>query len=311
MKFVRSIAAVTLTSTAALLAGCAVEPEEDAASASTDALSQAECDGIVADAVGTAKRACDEKKSAADDKQSERVVLERNVGSALTAFSSELARYSGAGASAVRAATAECNAVSCSGELAGADVRAECSLEQTFLKAACYVRRWPSIKAAATSADFSDEMANLERALGAMRDNWVSLATQERALRAQHGACTTYVGSGAHRSALNATCRASCSDDAPTRVGSIQTGHGASCSPPGYEDVKDDLGAVVTCGTMKRPLRSLGAVCECAEERACTQFAALAGSSERGKRCTKTGGAQGFQRIVWDARARRATLECR
>lgn len=313
MISVRSFATVSFVALTAALAGCAVEaePDEAQATASEDALTQAECDRIVGEALTKSKNACTAKLTAAESKKEARAALERGVVSALGAFTREIQGYTGANAAKVQDAIAECSALTCSGELSGEDVKAECSVERAFLQAACYVRNWPEIKAAATGIDFSDEMANLQDAWEKMDDQWLSLATQELSLRGQHGACSTYAGSDAQRAALNATCRASCNEDDATNVGKVQQGHGSACTPPGYEDVKDDLGRVVECGAMKRPLRSVGTVCECREERSCTQFAALAGSSERGKRCTTASGKSGFKKVVWDARSGSASLECR
>lgn len=255
------------------------------------------------------ERECAAKDTLADQRRGAREALERGVVDALGAFVTEARRGVGSRRDAVSEALDECGAIGCSGELRGEDVQAECGVERAFLQAACYVRHLPEIEAA--HAEYGAQIEGLEDAWRAMEDGWWSLAKQEATLRAQHAACTPIAGSQAQRIALEKTCRASCNEDDATSLGGIQTGHGAACSPPGYEAVKDDLGQAVECGAMKRPWNALGTVCECQEQRSCTQFAALGASSERGKPCTKPSGARGFQKVVWNGDAQRASLECR
>lgn len=296
---------------ASSIAACAAEPQDERASSSDDALSEAECNRIVGAALDKSRTDCDAKATEADAKLAARGDLERGVVSALASFETEAARATGADGDAIRDAIAECSAIECSGSLRTPDVKAECTIERAFLRAACYVRNWPNIERTAAGADFSGPMANLKDAWERMQDGWFSLAQQEVSLRAQHAACAPYAGSDAQRFALDKTCRASCNEDDATNLGGIESGHNAACTPPGYEQVKDDIGQLVECGAMKRPWQSLGTVCECQEQRGCGQFAALAGSSERGKPCTTDGGEKGFQRVVWHTDAGSASLECR
>lgn len=305
------VAALSVFCLASSVVACAAEPAEEDVGATQDPLSEQECNKIVSAAQAKSKRECTAKDTQADAKESARLGLERNVVSALNAFVTEAKKSGAANRSAIDEAIGECSAIGCSGELSGADVKAECGVEKAFLQAACYVRNLPDIKRAVGSIDFADEAANLESALGKMKDQWVSLATQEVSLRAQHKACSTYAGSAAQKLALEKTCRASCNEDDATNLGTLQTGHNSACSPPGYEQVKDDLGQLVECGAMKRPLRSLGTVCECAEQKTCMQFAAVAGSSERGKRCTTKAGKAGFNKVVWSNATKSASIECR
>ncbi len=304
------ITALSFVCIASSAVACAAPEEEEApAAASEDALSQAECNRIVGAALTKAKTECAGKKTAAETAQRTRESIESGVASALGAFVGEVQRTGAARSGAIADAVDECGAIGCSGELRGDDVKAECGVERAFLQAACYVRHIPAIKS--VRADFSDELANLEAAWERMDDQWWSLAKQEVSLRAQHAACAPYAGSDAQRFALEKTCRASCNENDATNLGSIQTGHGSTCSPAGYEEVKDDLGNVVECGAMKRPLSALGTVCECQEQKSCGQFAAIGASSERGKPCTTASGARGFKKVVWSNETRSASLQCR
>jgi hypothetical protein len=293
---------------AAFGAGCAApEDSEDESGETGDALSESECNKIVTRAVGESRTECTEKQTLADQKKVARNRLEQNVVSAVNAFGTVLSNYKGANLAEVDETLRECNALTCEGQLRRGEVQAECGVELAFLKAACFTRNVDELRAAALSLDFSKELDALNAALDDMASDWPSLAVQEASLRVQHAACSTYVGSSVQKKKLYGTCRASCNEKKPTEVGGVLTGWGASCTPPGYEDVKDDLGQEVECGTFQRPFLSAGTICECLPTDACTQFSTLGASSERGREC----GDGKEKKLVWDTKTNAAHLDCR
>jgi hypothetical protein len=290
----------------AITAGCAA-PEEGEESAETDeALSVRECNAIVQRSVAQSRTECNAKRSRADQARATRGRLEQNVVRAVAAFGTELTNYGGANRAEIDETLNECNAIRCAGQLRRGEVTAECNVETAFLKAACFIRNLPELRAAGASLDFSQEATALDAAVDAMAAQWPSLALQEASLRVQHATCSTYVGSSVQTTKLYGTCRASCNERNPTAISGVMTGWGAYCTPPGFEDVKDDLGQEVDCGTFQRPILSAGAICECRPSDACTQFSSLGASSQRGQDCRS-----GERKLVWDGKNHVARLECR
>jgi hypothetical protein len=297
-----------------LLAGCSSGSGDASDSAGDEALSQSQCNTIVATALKKATDACAQTEQDADDMASKRGALESNVVKAVEDLATPLRTYSGENSDTIAGIVKQCDAIPCSGELQRGDTKATCDVEIAFLRAGCYVDAFPKIEAAATSLDFSKQVDALKSALGAMGDQWWSLAAQEASLRAQHLVCEPYAGSAAQKTALYATCRTSCDAQDPTSLTQVNTGHETLCVPAGYDSVQDDVGTVVNCGEMIRPIETVGTVCEC-RERTCTQFTAIAVSASRGKPCTKagddTGATSGVQKVIWDPTAQAAHLECR
>lgn len=305
MKTIISLTALSVV-TMLTAVGCAAEGEEgeDLEASSADALSQAQCTRIVADQQKKSKAACAKALTDANKKASDRARLENAVVSAVAGFGAELQSYQGKGKATVDAAVRECSNVACSGSLQRDDVKALCDVEKAFLAGACYVRHVPAINAAASDIDFAQESAALDAAVKNMQSQWFSLAKQEGSLRAQHELCQPVAGGALERATMNAACRSSCSESDPLNPTASSK---AACSPAGYAQVKDDLGKVVTCGTMSRPIANLGTVCECKETRGCAQFAALGASSQRGQAC----GVNKTQKLVWDGAKQEARFECR
>ena len=301
----RILPLLSLLAVGLLTGACASSADPDEASGS-DALSASECSGIVKDQLAASVKACDASKGDKATIAGRIDMLFRAVGDAHSAFATELSSYTGNGAGTVQAVVAECSAVKCGGELARPDGASDCTIEHAFLAAACYTRNAPRLTAAATDLDFSQEISALKTAYEDLVTEWPSLKAQEVALWAQHAACSTYAGSSAQEAKLYATCRSSCNAEDATSVGSVLTGWGNACVPAGFESVKDDLGKEVSCGTYKRPVLSAGTICECRVTDACTQFAAVGQSSERGKACE--GGKT--KKLSWNAEKKTATLEC-
>jgi hypothetical protein len=306
MLFARTATFVSIALFAAAAAsGCAASSgEADSASGGDEALSQSECAKVVSDAQSKSKAACAKDASDADQKATARAGLEKAVVSAVSSFGTAISEYQGENVNAISAAVNECSAVTCSGSLQRNDVKAECGVEKALLEGACYVRHLPDILAAASDLDLSKPTAALKSAVAGM-DAWGPLALQEATLRAEHAVCATYAGSVVERDKLTAQCRSSCSEGDPTNP--FASGWGSACTPPGFEQVKDDTGNSVACGTMQRPISRLGTVCECRQDDPCTQYTAVATSSERGKTC---GNGQQIQKLVWDASKRAASLKC-
>jgi hypothetical protein len=304
-KLGRSLGALSVLSML-VVAGCATEMEEDETGSGEDALSQAECTKVVNKAVAASEKRCTDIDKQADKKLADRRALETAVTGALGSFVSEIQGYDGRGREAVDSAVRECSSLDCTGTLKGGELKAECGAEKSLLQGACYVRHVPAIRAAATSLDFSQEVTRLTSAVDNMREDWVPLATQEGWLRTQHAACDSYAGSAVQRTKINSQCRASCSEVDPTNP--LATGQGSACTPPGYEDVVDDLGQTVELGKMTRPILNVGTVCECRPSgKEIDQFEALGVSGSRGRSC----GAGKTTKLVWNAARRIASLECR
>jgi hypothetical protein len=303
------IALFSFLGIAAVTAGCAVDPQEETSAGSEDALTQQECTPIVQKAQQKTKADCAQKLADANAKDATRASLEKAVVSAVSAFGTELSSYSGTNASTVKGILAECSAIGCSGELRSGDTKAECTVERAFLQGACYVRNIPELKSAVKGIDFNDEIARLEDAVSDMKA-WPGLVSSAAWLRTEHAACSKIAGSDAERTALNEICRASCDDDNATDLSKVNNGHGSACVPPNYQAVKDDFGNQVTCGSMGRVIMSRFA-CECkVDNNKCTQFAALAASSEHHAPCKLPNGQAGTQKVRWNAGARLAELVC-
>jgi hypothetical protein len=302
-----SLLAIAPLALALFASACAAAPAEDELGESGDALSQSECNKLVTASIAKSTAECKRKETDSDAKFWARTQLETAVVASLNGFVEEITSYTGAGASAVGSVVAECSKIGCTGELGKDGEKAACNVEKALLQGACYVRHVSEVISAATDLDLSDNVAKLKTSVTNITENWVPYTVQAKWLQAQHKACSTYVGSAVQKSKLNATCRASCNESDAMSVSKINEGHYAACAPAGHEEVKDDLGKLVECGSYQRPFLKLGTVCECADTPACTQFSTLGASSERGKSC----GTGKSKKLVWNDKDSKASLECR